>query len=95
MNLTQVRQRISREMANLSEALHSQRALGGYVERVKFECTNAELQAQADGQVEDLKQTIVKLVVLQEAIHSNPLVKWFVVRASMRIAKAIDAVGPV
>jgi len=93
-NLTAVRQRLTQDMRQLTAALQSQRAIGGYKERQKYKVGDLDLARIVDSHEQRLKQHVVKLVVLQAAVNANPLVRWLVKRTSARIARALDAVGP-
>jgi len=93
-NLTVVRERITREMDKVSGALQCQRALGGWKDRNKYKCTDLELVRMVDSQEQQLRQYVVKLVVLQEAVNKSRLARWIVQMHAGRIAKVLDAVGP-
>lgn len=94
-NLAAIRARISREMAKVSGALQCQRALGGWKEREKYKCGDLELVRIVDHEEQQLRSYVVKLVVLQEAVNRNWLVRQFVKLASRKIANALDALGPI
>ena len=93
-DLAATRERIKREMGKVSAALKCQRALGGWKDREKFKCTDLELVRMTDWEEQQLRQYVVKLVVLQEAVNRNALVRFFVKHFAGKIANALDAIGP-
>lgn len=89
-DLQTTRRRIQNHHFNIEHTLTTRMALGGYKHRERFHCSTAQLWDIAQGQEKALREDAVKLVVLQTAVNSNPLIRWLIERWTRRIAKALD-----